>query len=121
MQHPPLTSPVDGHEHSQIPVPQSRNLSKTVFFYFFISEQFFDFFKYVEVSTFDIASDAFASFKVHSVNLTLSFCNVNELPFLYMSPVSQYFILKLTVSIGINKASRIYIDGSLSVPVVALG
>ena len=28
------------------------------------SEQFYDFFKYVEVSTFDIASDAFATFKV---------------------------------------------------------
>jgi len=27
------------------------------------SEQFYDFFKYVEVSTFDIASDAFATFK----------------------------------------------------------
>jgi len=28
------------------------------------SEYFYDFFKYVEVSTFDIASDAFATFKV---------------------------------------------------------
>ena len=28
------------------------------------SDNFFDFFKYVEVSTFDIASDAFATFKV---------------------------------------------------------
>ena len=28
------------------------------------SENFYDFFKYVEVSTFDIASDAFATFKV---------------------------------------------------------
>ena len=28
------------------------------------SDQFYDFFKYVEVSTFDIASDAFATFKV---------------------------------------------------------
>ncbi len=28
------------------------------------SEHFYDFFKYVEVSTFDIASDAFATFKV---------------------------------------------------------
>ena len=28
------------------------------------SEEFYDFFKYVEVSTFDIASDAFATFKV---------------------------------------------------------
>ena len=27
------------------------------------SEEFYDFFKYVEVSTFDIASDAFATFK----------------------------------------------------------
>lgn len=29
------------------------------------SEDFFCFFHYVELSTFDIASDAFASFKVH--------------------------------------------------------
>ena len=28
------------------------------------AENFYDFFKYVEVSTFDIASDAFATFKV---------------------------------------------------------
>ena len=31
------------------------------------SEQFYDFFKYVEVSTFDIASDAFSTFKVHFI------------------------------------------------------
>ena len=37
------------------------------------SEQFYDFFKYVEVSTFDIASDAFATFKVILLNcLSLS-------------------------------------------------
>ncbi|CAJ0967921.1 unnamed protein product [Ranitomeya imitator] len=30
------------------------------------SEQFYDFFRYVEMSTFDIASDAFATFKVRS-------------------------------------------------------
>ncbi len=29
-----------------------------------LSEDFYDFFKYVEVSTFDIASDAFSTFKV---------------------------------------------------------
>jgi calcium binding protein 39 len=28
------------------------------------SEEFFNFFRYVEVSTFDIASDAFSTFKV---------------------------------------------------------
>lgn len=37
-------------------------LARTVLF----SEEFFCFFRYVELSTFDIASDAFASFKVHS-------------------------------------------------------
>lgn len=37
-------------------------LARTVLF----SEEFFCFFHYVELSTFDIASDAFASFKVHS-------------------------------------------------------
>lgn len=31
------------------------------------SEQFYDFFRYVEMSTFDIASDAFATFKVRGV------------------------------------------------------
>jgi hypothetical protein len=33
------------------------------------AENFYDFFKYVEVSTFDIASDAFATFKVRSKSL----------------------------------------------------
>lgn len=31
------------------------------------SEQFYDFFRYVEMSTFDIASDAFATFKVSGI------------------------------------------------------
>lgn len=33
------------------------------------SEEFFNFFRYVEVSTFDIASDAFSTFKVVSLFL----------------------------------------------------
>lgn len=34
------------------------------------SDEFFNFFRYVEVSTFDIASDAFSTFKVnHECNL----------------------------------------------------
>ena len=41
------------------------------------SEQFYDFFKYVEVSTFDIASDAFATFKVILLN-----CLSDILPYL---------------------------------------
>ncbi|MEQ2215883.1 hypothetical protein XENOCAPTIV_007261 [Xenoophorus captivus] len=32
------------------------------------SEEFYDFFRYVEMSTFDIASDAFATFKVNQWN-----------------------------------------------------
>lgn len=40
-------------------------LARTVLF----SEDFYCFFHYVELSTFDIASDAFASFKVHFYNL----------------------------------------------------
>lgn len=32
------------------------------------SEQFYDFFRYVEMSTFDIASDAFATFKVSGLS-----------------------------------------------------
>jgi hypothetical protein len=35
------------------------------------SDNLFDFFKYVEVSTFDIASDAFATFKVNLQELVL--------------------------------------------------
>lgn len=30
------------------------------------SDDFYNFFRYVEVSTFDIASDAFSTFKVHT-------------------------------------------------------
>lgn len=38
------------------------------------SEQFYDFFRYVEMSTFDIASDAFATFKVTETRiLTIDF------------------------------------------------
>ena len=37
------------------------------------SEEFYDFFKYVEVSTFDIASDAFATFKVRLATCQLFF------------------------------------------------
>lgn len=43
-------------------------LARTVLF----SEEFFCFFRYVELSTFDIASDAFASFKVRSAIPLLS-------------------------------------------------
>lgn len=32
------------------------------------SEEFFNFFRYVEVSTFDIASDAFSTFKVSIIS-----------------------------------------------------
>lgn len=40
------------------------------------SEQFYDFFRYVEMSTFDIASDAFATFKVIYVqHLNYYFCS----------------------------------------------
>lgn len=42
-------------------------LARTVLF----SEEFFCFFRYVELSTFDIASDAFVSFKVRSQILVL--------------------------------------------------
>lgn len=36
------------------------------------SQQFYDFFTYVEMSTFDIASDAFATFKVVQYTLFLT-------------------------------------------------
>lgn len=45
-------------------------LARTVLF----SEEFFCFFRYVELSTFDIASDAFASFKVRSQILGAGSC-----------------------------------------------
>ena len=41
------------------------------------SENFYDFFKYVEVSTFDIASDAFATFKVST---SLDHCSLQKKP-----------------------------------------
>jgi len=34
------------------------------------ADDFFNFFRYVEVSTFDIASDAFSTFKVHAYDIT---------------------------------------------------
>ena len=40
------------------------------------SENFYDFFKYVEVSTFDIASDAFATFKVWYFEFDFFFLNL---------------------------------------------
>jgi calcium binding protein 39 len=39
---------------------RNENLAKMIL----LSEQFFDFFRYVESATFDIASDAFSTFKV---------------------------------------------------------
>lgn len=39
------------------------------------SEQFYDFFRYVEMSTFDIASDAFATFKVNYIPYLSYFCS----------------------------------------------
>jgi hypothetical protein len=41
------------------------------------SEHFYDFFKYVEVSTFDIASDAFATFKVRRQSYAPGIYNYN--------------------------------------------
>jgi len=45
-------------------------------------ERFYKFFDYVEMSTFDIASDAFTTFKVFSVKL-MSFVTSSNWPFLY--------------------------------------
>lgn len=67
------------------------------------NEQFYDFFRYVEVSTFDIASDAFATFKVQkNFLLLLKYILKNELksyPFMfiflkiYKKPKVFYFAL----------------------------
>uniref|UniRef100_A0A3Q2ZR98 Calcium binding protein 39 n=1 Tax=Kryptolebias marmoratus TaxID=37003 RepID=A0A3Q2ZR98_KRYMA len=43
------------------------------------SEQFYDFFRYVEMSTFDIASDAFATFKVSRPNCSAFFSEYEKL------------------------------------------
>lgn len=57
-------------------------LAKIILF----SEQFRDFFKYVEMSTFDIASDAFATFKVN-----------------YSIPASQRCVKNGTLSVVITE------------------
>lgn len=54
------------------------------------SDEFFNFFRYVEVSTFDIASDAFSTFKV-GFQCYLSF---NELVKISQNHVSPKFFLK---------------------------
>ncbi len=59
-----------GYEHQEIALTCGSMLRECVKFealakILLHSEHFYDFFKYVEVSTFDIASDAFATFKVH--------------------------------------------------------
>jgi hypothetical protein len=58
-----------GYEHQEIALTCGSMLRECVKFealakILLHSEHFYDFFKYVEVSTFDIASDAFATFKV---------------------------------------------------------
>ncbi len=55
------------------------------------SEQFYDFFRYVEMSTFDIASDAFATFKV-SV-----FVNIQALSVCFVWVASLILIFRCTV------------------------
>lgn len=49
-------------------------LARTVLF----SEDFYCFFHFVELSTFDIASDAFASFKVQLFNLPVYMTSVRK-------------------------------------------
>lgn len=52
------------------------------------SEQFYDFFRYVEMSTFDIASDAFATFKVSRLSWYYMLYAIAEM--LYFTPC--YFV-----------------------------
>ena len=59
-----------GYEHQEIALNCGAMLRECVRYealakILIQSEQFYDFFKYVDVSTFDIASDAFATFKVN--------------------------------------------------------
>jgi calcium binding protein 39 len=58
-----------GYEHQEIALNCGAMLRECVRYealakILLQSEQFYDFFKYVQVDTFDIASDAFATFKV---------------------------------------------------------
>ncbi len=55
------------------------------------SEQFYDFFRYVEMSTFDIASDAFATFKVSA------FVNIQALSVCFVWVASLILIFRCTV------------------------
>lgn len=67
-------------------------LARTVLF----SEDFYCFFRFVELSTFDIASDAFASFKVHSFILFFFFFS-----FLGIFPVpSSYLTYQIFFSVS---------------------
>lgn len=54
------------------------------------SEQFYDFFRYVEMSTFDIASDAFATFKVGW--LTCSAVGVEQIFFDWCSNLKRHLL-----------------------------
>ena len=60
------------------------------------SDNFFDFFKYVEVSTFDIASDAFATFKV---SIKLYFINMTQVSSLisFLNTASGRFWANITI------------------------
>ena len=48
------------------------------------SEDFYNFFKYVEVSTFDIASDAFSTFKAFWFTITIDWCLSLQLTYFYL-------------------------------------
>lgn len=61
------------------------------------SEQFYDFFRYVEMSTFDIASDAFATFKVTSRAHLNNFCSFLFLPCKLRGRVLQLVALNLLI------------------------
>ena len=61
-----------GYEHKEIALNCGAMLRECVRYealakILLQSEQFYDFFKYVQVDNFDIASDAFATFKVKHV------------------------------------------------------
>lgn len=71
------------------------------------SDEFFNFFRYVEVSTFDIASDAFSTFKVRSARESTS--EIETLAVERREPkssISSPQLIKLITSIQFSSLRR---------------
>lgn len=71
------------------------------------SEDFYNFFRYVEVSTFDIASDAFSTFKVCSIFYILIIILFN-LNCYYQSDITHHQICHLIFIILIYQIIQLF-------------